>query len=91
MRGGNEENERYEEYITRLEPNGLAAAVKRADLAPSIGGGPTWLEKHYPELYKRYLWALLELGRFSDRTLSTWKQITSEYRLYIRVQSAEKS
>ena len=60
--------ETYKEYLKRLKPNDLAAAVKRADLAdhltPSINGGPTWLEKHYPKLYKRYVWALSKLGRW---------------------------
>jgi hypothetical protein len=62
------DEENYEEYIRRLKPNGLAAAIKRADLAdhlaPSINVGPTWLEKHYPELYKRYMRALSELGQW---------------------------
>lgn len=60
--------ENYQEYIRRLKSNGLAAAVKRADLAdhlaPSIDEGSTWLEEHHPELHKRYLWALSELGRW---------------------------
>ncbi len=60
--------ESYEEYVRRLKPNDLAAEVKRADLAdhltPRIEGGSTWLETHYPELYKRYIWAMSELGRW---------------------------
>jgi len=60
--------ESYEAYVRRLKSNGLAAAVKRADLADHLAssgkGGPTWLEKAHPDLYKRYLWALSELGRW---------------------------
>lgn len=62
------DEEDYKEYVRRLKPNDLAAEVKRADLgdhlAPSIDRGPTWLEKNYPELYKRYIWALSELGQW---------------------------
>ena len=59
------EKESYEDYIKRLKPNQVAAAVKRADLAdhlaPSINGARTWLEENRPDLYERYQKALREL------------------------------
>lgn len=62
------DQESYDVYIKRLKSNGLAAAVKRADLAdhlaPSISRGRTWLEKNHPDLHERYLRALDELGRW---------------------------
>ncbi|TRO57429.1 hypothetical protein E2P64_04945 [Candidatus Bathyarchaeota archaeon] len=58
--------ESYEGYIGRLKVDPLAVSVKRADLAdhlePSVEGGPDWLEKNHPNLYKRYKNALLEIG-----------------------------
>jgi hypothetical protein len=54
--------EDYAAYIKRVKLNGLAATVKRADLAdhlaPSIDGGQTWLQKNHPDLHERYLRAL---------------------------------
>lgn len=58
--------ESYEGYIGRLKVDPLAVSVKRADLvdhlAPSVEGGPDWLEKNHPNLYKRYKNALSEIG-----------------------------
>ena len=60
------DQESYEGYIGRLKVDPLAVSVKRADLvdhlAPSVEGGPGWLEKNHPRLYKRYQNALLEIG-----------------------------
>lgn len=60
------DQESYEGYISRLKVDPLAVSVKRADLvdhlAPSVEGGPGWLEKNHPRLYKRYQKALLEIG-----------------------------
>lgn len=60
------DQESYEGYIRRLKVDPLAVSVKRVDLvdhlAPSVEGGPGWLEKNHPKLYKRYQKALLEIG-----------------------------
>lgn len=60
------DQESYEGYIGRLKVDPLAVSVKRADLVdhltPSVEGGPGWLEKNHPNLYKRYQKALLEIG-----------------------------
>lgn len=73
------EQESYEQHIQRLKPNPLAASVKRADLedhlTPIIGGGGTWLEENYPNLYERYQKALQELGQRSSnptRSAEVW-------------------
>ena len=62
------EQETYEEYIKKVKSNKLAATIKRTDLAshltPCLTGGPNWLERHYPELAKRYRWAQTELNRW---------------------------
>ena len=60
--------ESYPEYIERVRLNPLAVAVKIADLqdhlAPSIDGGPTFLQKNHPDLYNRYREALSRLGKW---------------------------